>query len=406
MGDINLQFLGDPGVYDILGVKNGFRELCELYIQQLVNEGKWFTICHKIDNKQEDIMQVTNSYGVKLGSYINEVFQEGSYRTSIYKYLLMHFLCYVEVPTSSFKTDTGTFKNTFNKMLITSSVDVMAQWLGVSVDELHQKYVDRVFDINMDDGEDFLPYVKLTETREGVRKITVPRLDIDVSVKGTRVVPLFMLKSGVDTLFSKMKNDVIKISFLKDGGQVRDIFTTVDFSKIREVYGEGSFLDDAISDSFNGDFLENKSLTKGYIKIPEYGGSRYDGSTRSVSYSRIVSISYDETPDLSFINIDLSTVLEGFTDGVLSNPSKAEEIVDMLEVFGFNTDDWKNTVESRKKYECKNTPSIIQWGEENTLLYSTVFLRELCLFMLSNPQWFPNFTGEPKHRYSNDIGLF
>ena len=79
MGSVDLNFLGDSGEYDLLGVKNGFRKLSELYINQLVNEGKWFTVCHKIDPKQVDIMQIENSLGTKLGSYINEVFVEHLY---------------------------------------------------------------------------------------------------------------------------------------------------------------------------------------------------------------------------------------------------------------------------------------------------------------------------------------
>lgn len=405
MDDAIIKFLGDSGEYDILGVVNGFRRLCDMYIKQLVEEGKWFTVCHKIDSKQVDIMQVENGEGVKLGSFVNDVFEEGGYRTSIYKYLLMNFLCYIEVPTTSFKSDTGSFKKTFNKMLVTANTEVMAEWLGVDYNELPSKYVDRVFNINMDDGEDLLPYVKLTETKGG-RKISVPRMDIDVSERGTRVIPLFMLKAGVDALYSKMEEGIVKVSFLKDGGQLRDMFTTVNYPKIRDIYGGGSFLDDSIEDSYKGDFLENKSLSKGYIKVPEIGGSRYDGPTRSMSYSRIVDISYNEEPDLSFINIDLSTVIEGFNEGVLAHTKQAEAIVDMLEAFGIDGDAWKDTVEARKKYVNKDVSSLLQWAEERNLLFSTVFVRELCLFMLSNPQWFSNFTGEPKYRYSNtDVGL-
>lgn len=405
MDDAIIKFLGDSGEYDILGVVNGFRRLCDMYVKQLVEEGKWFTVCHKIDSKQVDIMQVENGEGVKLGSFVNDVFEEGGYRTSIYKYLLMNFLCYIEVPTTSFKSDTGSFKKTFNKMLVTANTEVMAEWLGVDYNELPSKYVDRVFNINMDDGEDLLPYVKLTETKGG-RKISVPRMDIDVSERGTRVIPLFMLKAGVDALYSKMEEGIVKVSFLKDGGQLRDMFTTVNFPKIRDIYGGGSFLDDSIEDSYKGDFLENKSLSKGYIKVPEIGGSRYDGPTRSMSYSRIVDISYSEEPDLSFINIDLSTVIEGFNEGVLAHTKQAEAIVDMLEAFGIDGDAWKDTVEARKKYVNKDVSSLLQWAEERNLLFSTVFVRELCLFMLSNPQWFSNFTGEPKYRYSNtDVGL-
>lgn len=408
MSDVDLNFLGDNGIYDSLGVLNGFRKFSEMYISQLVEDGKWFTICHKIDERQEDIMRIENKYGTKLGSMIADVFEEGTYRSSIYKYLLMNFLCYIEVPTTSFKTDTGSFKNTFNKMLATSNVEVIAKWLGVEVDEVPDKYSSRVFGIDMDDGDDLLPYVKLTESKEGIRKVSVPRMNIDVSERGTRVIPLFMLKAGVDALHSKIKEDIVKVSFLKDGGQIRDMFITTNMPKIREIYGGGSFYEDCVYESYDGDFLLNRYLSRGFIKAPEIGASRYDNPVRSISYARIIGLEYGVEPDLSFINIDMSTVLQGFTDGVTNNKNSSKDIIDMLEAFGIDGGCWKSTVESSKKYSSKDISSLIQWSEERNLLYSTVFLRELCLFMLANPQWFSNFTGEPINRFdgnTGDIGL-
>lgn len=407
MSDIDLNFLGDNGNYDTLGVVNGFRKFSEMYIGQLVEEGKWFTVCHKIDDRQEDIMRIQNKYGTKLGSMIAEVFEEGTYRTSIYKYLMMHYLCYIEVPTASFKTDTGRYKNTFNKMLATSNVDVIAKWLGVEVDDVPEKYRSRVYGIDMDDGEDLLPYVKLTESREGLRKVSVPRMNIDVSEKGTRVIPLFMLKAGVDALNEKISKDIVKVSFLKDNSHIRDMFITTNMLKVREIYGGGSFLEDCMETTYNGDFLFNPYLARGFIKAPEIGASRYENPVRSISYARIVSIDYNAEPDLSFINIDMSTVLDGFNEGVLANKFQAKDIVDMLEAFGIDGGCWKDKDGEKRKYLNKDIVSLVQWAEDRSLLFSVVFLRELCLFMLSNPQWFGNFTGKPKEVKSNgDVGLF
>lgn len=404
-----LKFLGDYGKHDELGVINGFRKLSELYIKQLVDEGKWFTVCHKIDSNQVDLMQIVNAEGVKLGTMISETFQEGVYRTSIYKYLLMNFLCYVEVPKVSFRTDTGGYSQTFDKMLITANTGVMASWLGIDEDELADKYKSRVFTINMDDGDDELPYVKLTETaKEGIRKITVPRKNIDVSAKGTRVIPLFMLKAGVDALYDKMKEDVIKVTFLKDNGQVRDIFTTVSSEKIKDIYGQGEYLNECVQSMYEGRFLENKTMFRGYIRVPEIGVSIYDGATRSINYARVVNIDYEEQPDLSFINIDLSTVLEGFQEGVQKYAKQAESIVNTLEMFGIDGGAWKEDATGKKRFLSKDLISLITWSDERKMLLSTVFLRELCLFMLANPQWFGNFTGAPKYHYkpsSGDIGI-
>lgn len=404
------KFLGDIGKRDMLGVLNGFRKLSEMYIQQLVDEGKWFTVCHKIDSKQEDIMKIENGKDCTLGRFIADTFEEGGYRTSIYKYMLMNFLCYVEVPSMSFKTDTGKYGQTFDKMLATSNREVVASWLGVDVDDLPDRYKTRLYGVDIDDGDDEIPYIKLTESKEHVKKATCPKKNIDVSERGTRVIPLFMLKTGVDSLYKKMSEGVVKVSFLKDNGQVRDIFTTVNAEKVHEIYGDGDFYESAVDMMYNGDFLGNNSLARGYIRVPEIGGSRYDTATRSINYARIISIDYETEPDLSFIDIDLSTVLTGFQDGVQKYEKDAEEIVNMLEAFGIDGGSWKDSAESKARFAKKDMFSLITWSEERSLLFSTVFLREICLFMLANPQWFGDFTGQPKETFSfgsggNNIGF-
>lgn len=396
-------FLGDTNVYDVLGVKNGFRELMSLYIKQLTSEGKWFTCCHKIDESQVDVMTVTNGEGMKLGTMVSEIFPETPYRTAIYKYLLSNFLCYLEVPATTFRSDIGVTKQTFNKMLVTANTYVMSEWLNVELRDLPDKYSSRVFGISYDEPDSLTPYVKLTESKEGNRKITCPRADIDLGAKGTRVIPLFMLEAGVNELYKSMQDKVVKVTFLKDSGQFREIFTTADMKKFRDIYGSGQFLEDAVLESYDGDFLANKTLSRGYIKVPEVGASRYDNPTRSINYARISKITTDEEPDLSFIDIDLGTVKDSFEEAITSQYGQAKAIIEMLEAFGIDKGEW-----SKDANKPRDITTLEGWLEKYHMLIGTVFERELCLFMLANPQWFSNFTGKPKYGIGNtneDIGL-
>lgn len=404
-------FIGDTGKYDLFGVKNGFRKLLDMYIRQLVDDGKWFTVCHRIDDSQVDLMSIQNGEGMKLGRLLADTYSESQYRVGVYKYMLRNYLCYIEVPTMAYRTDTGARKSTFNKVLATSNLNVVAEWLGVSVDELPEKYRTRLYTVDINDGEDSFPYVKLSETpKSGVRRGICPKKDIDLSESGTRVIPLFMLNSGVDSLYSKMKEDIVKVSFMKDGGQIRDMFTSTNLKKIEEIYGKGDFLDGCIFSSYEGIFLENPNLSRGYIRVPEIGGSRYDNPVRSINYARIISIEYGAEPNLAFINIDLSTVLEGFQEGVVKYSSQASDIIEMLEMTGLETSYWNPEgyrVGGRDIVNQKTSTSLLQWSDSKATILSTVFLRKLCLFMLGNPQWFGDFTGTPKDRlYSSDnIGL-
>ena len=40
-------------------------------------------------------------------------------------------------------------------------------------------------------------------------------------------------------------------------------------------------------------------------------------------------------------------------------------------------------------------------GKWSEVLLSTVFLRQLSLFMIGNPQWFGGYTGEKKNVYTS-----
>lgn len=399
------KFIGLDGKADGLGVLNGFRLLTDRYVRQVVQEGNWFTLCHKIDEKQLDIMKLSNG-SETMGQILSHTYENSNYRTAIYKYLLTGFLCYVEVPTVKYKSDIGVRSSAFNKMLVTANMSVVAEWLGITYEEAKMKYSARVMDLDYDEETEEVPYLKLTEDlKTGTRKVTVPRKDLDIGQKGTRVVPLFMLKAGVDELYNILKEDIVKVTFLKDNSQVRDIFTTLNFQKVRDIYGTGNYLDDSIMTSYNGEFLENKTMARGYIRVPEIGGSKYDSPTRSINFARIISIDYEEKPDLSYINYDLSTVIDSFTDCVLMHKNQSEDIIEMIDAFDMDRGYWNGKT---PKYSSKDVSTLVTWVESENMLLSTVFLRKLCLFMLANPVWFSSFDGQPKSfstSSNGDVGL-
>ena len=137
---------------------------------------------------------------------------------------------------------------------------------------------------------------------------------------------------------------------------------------------------------YDGDFLANPTMERGYIRVFEMGSSIYDSPLRSINYARIIRF-YQEEPDATYINIDLDGVLEAFVRGINNRKVKPYEVVDMLEMFQVGS--------SRPKKS--STPTDLEdWAYGQKMLLSTVFLRSLALFMLANPQWFEGYTGTPK----------
>lgn len=381
--------------YDLFGEKTYFRGICEGLVKNIVASGSWFTFCTKVDKKQVDPLSIKNDKGDKLGSLISSEYEYNSYRTAIYKYLLRDFMCYYECPIVKKDYNATGVKNSFNKYLITSNIHVVALWLGISLEDAEAQYGARLFGIDdMDSEDDLFPYLKLYETKDHVRKVTNPRKDIDLSESGTRIIPIFALKTGVDILYQLMQGDTYNVEFCKDSGQVRIINTTFNIDKIKEVY-EDDYVDLYVKDLYNGDFINNPTLERGYIRIFEMGSSIYDSPLRAINYARIVSFEKAE-PDLAYIYIDIDSVVDTFKDYLYASEIDVKELVDMLDVFKVGT------TRSINNLRLMSLVDIETWVETQQVLLSTVFLRQLSLFMLGNPQWFKGYTGAPKTPIINE----
>ena len=375
---------------DLFGEKTNFRALTSALVNKCVTEGKWFSFCTTIDDSQVNIMSIKNNKGLSMGSFISEYYGESPYRTAIYKYLLHEFLCYYEAPTVIKDRNTNGFKESFNKYLITSNINVVALWLGITVEEAETQYGSRLSDVDEDDGDYLFQYVKLYETKDHVRKVTRPRKDLDLGLVGTRIIPLYALKMGVDVLYEKLKEDTYNITFCKDSGQRRVINTTFNVSKIREVYKDEGFISKAVESWYEGDFVNNPTLERGYIRVLEMGGSIYDNPLRSINYARILKFEKAK-PDLTYINIDLDSVLSTYKDAIYTIQTlDISEFVESLDIFDVGTSRKINGIPLSSRQDLDT------WAETQVTLLSTVFLRQLALFMIGNPQWFEGYTGEPK----------
>lgn len=375
--------------YDLLGEKTYFRGICEGLVKTTVTDGSWFTFCTKADKKQVDILSIKNDKGDKLGSLILSEYEFCSYRTAIYKYLLRDFMCYYECPIVKKDYNATGTKNSFNKYLITSNIHVVALWLGISLEEAKAQYGARLLGVDdLENDDDLFPYLKLYETKDHVRKVTKPRKDIDLSESGTRIIPIFALKEGVDVLYNLLKEDTYDVEFCKDSGQVRTINTTFNLDKVKEVY-EDDFINTHAESLYNGDFINNPTLERGYIRVFEVGSSIYDSPLRAINYARIVSFEKAE-PDLAYIFVDLDSVVDTFKDYLYTSKIDVKELVDMLDIFEVGT------TRSINNLRLMSLVDIETWVETQQVLLSTVFPRQLSLFMLGNPQWFKGYTGAPK----------
>lgn len=380
--------------FDLLGAKNPLRGLLEGYVSSLAEEGKGFTFGRKVDKRQEDVLKLTDSAGVVLGEKLKMYYPEATPYLASAKYFLRDFLCYVEVPTFHTERETGLKKASYTKFLATSNLEVANFWIEGSLAETVSKYERSVIhfdDVADDDYE--VPILKLGSNKQG-RSITRPRSYLDLDKKGTRVIPVFALKSYVDTLYSRINSEVAKVIFMKDNGTLRELDTCLSEDLLVDLYKDSSFVSGMLEHAYDGDFLGSKVIDRGYIRVPEVGSSIYDGSgIRAISYTRIAEIQYGVEPDMEFARVDLDGVVFAFSTK-LSKLSLEDvgRVANALVASGF---DLSSMIDSEGNHKFQiDSYQLENWADLMNRVLSTTFQRNLYLFMVTNPQWFGGYTGE------------
>ena len=380
--------------FDLLGAKNPLRGLLEGYVSSLAEEGKGFTFGRKVDARQEDVLKLTDSAGVVLGEKIKMYYPEATPYLAAAKYFLRDFLCYVEVPTFHTERETGLKKASYTKFLATSNLEVANFWVEGDLAETVSKYdrsVNHFDDVADDDYE--VPILKLGSNKQG-RSITRPRSYLDLNKKGTRVIPVFALKSYVDTLYNRISSEVAKVIFMKDNGTLRELDTCLSEELLVDLYKDSSFVAGMLEHAYDGDFLGSKVIDRGYIRVPEVGSSIYDGSgIRAISYTRIAEIQYGVEPDMEFARVDLDGVVFAFSTKLSKlSLENVGRVANALVASGF---DLSSMIDSEGNHKFQiDSYQLENWADLMNRVLSTTFQRNLYLFMVTNPQWFGGYTGE------------
>lgn len=377
---------------DLLGEQTNFRVIVGDIAESLANRGEWFGFVTRVSKEQNDIFAIDNMDGDSLGSLVKAVvcedFGEG-HRTSLYRYLLHDYLCYYEEPSVVKSSDTQGFKDSYKKCLVTSNIGVVAEWMGISLEEAKLTYGSKLNGVERASADDDMyPYLKLTlDKKGGVRKVSKPRTPLDLGKKGVRIIPLFALRRGVAILYDMASRDFYNVTFVKDSGQEREINICFDYDKLKEVYKDLGALESAFGEQYKGAFMDSNTLDRGYIRVIEVGSCLKSCAVRSINFARILKIEQAK-PDLTFVDVDLATVRNEFLSGISYKRINYKEFVDMLDVF--------NVGQSRNYngHRLATYADIESWVAQQEVLLSTPFIKQLALFMMGNPQWYTSSNDE------------
>lgn len=309
----------------------------------------------------------------------------------LYDYLLSTSICYVEVP--KYKTQDGIAMATYDKFLCTRNPHIMGAWMGMSAQEMQVKYASRIrYNGQLDIQDNNLRFVKLSYSSNG-NKVSVPRNSVDAT-KIACCVPLFMLNAFVVGIKPHLDSKLLRFTFQKDNGTLRVLDTTLNEQLLMSVYKDNTYVAnmlagvDVNSMKLGGISVSSK-ISRGYIKVPEVGASIYDSTgTRSLNLARLLIIQEIPEADTRFVHVDLNSVVTNYKQcldyAVQHFPNELANIYKA--VTGEDAGELGIPTMLDKLYSDADSKSVF---------LSTTYYRNLHLFMVSNPMWFPMYTGKP-----------
>ena len=319
-----------------------------------------------------------------------------------YDYLMTISICYVEIP--KYVTKDGMPMATYDKFLCTRNPAIMGAWMGADPSEMQAKYSLRITSRQVEFNINELRCVKLNHTNKG-NSITVPRTAYNV--EKMTCIPMYMLYAFVEGFKPLIQDGIVKFSYLKDNGTIRELATTLNEDILKDYYDDNIFINTMLSGvDINtvqqGGMTLSSKMNRGYIKVPELGASVYDGTgVRSLNIARLLKAEKIDSVDRTFLKVDLNSVPTNFNNGI---DYIVKTMPDSLK------DCYKALVgEEFDETKCSSIPVMAETCKSyvagRSAFLSTSYHRDLHVFMVSHPEWFPLYTGKPAQQITSSANF-
>lgn len=304
------------------------------------------------------------------GDLIGESFISNNKDVLFVDYMLACSVCYVEV------FDGGKI----DKYLATKNRMLAGAICGKTEAET-RKYMNYLTPYASMYENKQISVLKINVNKKG-KSITQPRNYLDLSKK-VKVTPLFFLNMYVKQLMELLNQGFVKFTYIKDNLTEREFVSTLNEVKMSQYY------DSEIIDKMKRN--HELKLSRGYIRLPEMGISKYDLScVRSLNISRITSMEVVDSFDTRFIDVDFSTILNSFIKGV----QNCDDVNLLVHIY-------TELVQSPPTdFECAAIKGdLVSFIESQHIIGTTTLLRQLHLYMLRYPQIFKGYDGKSVEDY-------
>lgn len=351
--------------------------------------------------------EVIDFYEVVLGRSLD---RDNIYLVSglVLDYFMRLGLVYIEEIKDSYYGE-GKYSTISKKFLSTKNEVILTVLLNSCREEDYKLYVNSVFnryganlDIDIDSmsiGQ--MPYVRVEYEKEHKAVRCNKMLDFTC----IRFTSLPLTLAWLRGMKRVMEKELVKITYKKDDGQDRLIYSTFNMDILKKFYSEdfaGKMLQGSEVYYSNGINIESPmsgKLERGYIQIPEVGCSTVDDrGFRAMNFARVCSVSKaDESEiDTTFLNVSLGEVIEEFTRQINIIAQKGNFPALKKVYVDFQRQGYSDVlVKLPMEFENVNqVAKALREFVERKKYAGTVFQRDLHKYMVSNPDLFDNYTGE------------
>lgn len=296
-------------------------------------------------------------------------------------YMLSMCLCYVEIDNVSYNPNVA-YSQRVDKFFATRNISIIKALCKID-DKKEQKAKNYLHTLEDEYKNGDLRLLKVNETKNGYT-MSQPRATMHIG-KNARIMPIFLIQTLSSYIMSQLKQGIMEFTYSKDDKTQRVLNSTLnpliyiqyykDQERCKEVFGNVS-----------------AKYTRGYIKIPELGLSRYDSTgVRSLNLMRIEKMQRVDEVDKSFIDVDINNIIPSFKEAL--NMLYANKKIAALYKVIYKTD---KDVDNAAAYN-----DLQAWVDMQYTVGSTGFLRSLHTFMLNNKAYFPKYTGNKESKSSS-----
>lgn len=392
--------LQDGGsVSDGYGCTSELRTMLETVAVNSLRQGKAVGMHSKTDGRLP-VARMKLPNGSTLVEMARDIYPEyiGN-RAALNAYLLRSGACYTEAESMRKNHQTGIVTPSKTKRLLTTNLDVVRSWTGdegikpavasklSDVDDIIEPVLKD--DSGWGDEEEYentaIPVVELKSDRTGVRKVVNSRKLYPVSSRD-EIMPLYVYRAMVNEIYSQAADKIVRVSYRRTSGELREMDITFNHELISEIYGEETATS-VLQNCYDGNFDGCNTVYSGYVRVPSIGESRFDGIERSLNFASLFNMeTVNVEPDLTYVNIEIGKVLSMFNHSMLSlvNTGRSSEYQLVGEAL---------REEKLVDVAIPSDPDSLEgWLVRKDAIEGTAFRKRLASFMLTSPEWFPDFT--------------